>query len=165
MKDFNMFLKKLLQNPTSETTLIINGKKKKIMGMAQFRTVNMGDSEYIKIAFEDHSFLLILLEDKEFYYSDTYIVSVPEVTDEMIGTTEKIMYKGKEYKLVNKDDYQYVKHLFIGTIDDIEGEVKFSDYFPANNEKEFLSLGWIMKTGKRADVNPFFLEQEKIDIG
>ncbi len=49
-------------------------------------------------------------------------------------------------------------------IDDIEGEVRFSDYFPVNGEKEFLSLGWIMKTGKRADVNPKFISHESVDL-
>ncbi len=163
MKDFNLFVQKLLENPTNQTNLLINGKTKTIKGMAHFRTINMGDSEYIKIAFQDNSFLLVLPQDKELYYSDAYIVDIPAITDEMIGQ-EKITYKGKEYELVNKDDYQFVKRLYVGSIEDIEGEVRFSDYFPANGDKEFLSLGWIMKTGNRADVNPKFISPENVDL-
>lgn len=79
MQNFDTFVTNLLENPSQQTKLSINGKSKLLKGMARFRT-------------------------------------------------------------------------------------RFSDYFPTNGNKEFLSLGWIVKTGKRADVNPKLIPNESVDL-
>jgi len=101
MKGFDPFLKKLLKNPSPETTFLIKGKRKKIKAMARFTTKNYPRDEYTKIVFNDHSFLLILLKEKELYYSDKYVIDIPEITDEIIGKKEIVEFNGKKYKLGN----------------------------------------------------------------
>lgn len=133
-------------------------------GLARYSSINYYPEEYIKAAFDDGSFLLIIPDKKEFYYSDTYVVQIPEITGDMIGKSEIVEYNGKKYKLENKDDFQYVLQLYIGYPDTIEGEVNFSDYFPVDGEKEFLSLGWIVRTAQRADVNPKILSPDAVSI-
>ncbi len=75
------------------------------------------------------------------------------IRDEVIGVQEVINFNGKDYKLENKDDFQYTVHLYKGGPDTIEGEVTFCDYVPTNGESEILSLGWTMRDGQRADIN------------
>lgn len=164
MKSFDSFLKKLLEKPSTKTTLLVKGEKKKIKGMARFTTKNYHGDEYIKIVFNDHSFMLILLNEKEVYYADGIVGRAEGITDEMIGKKKTIQYKGKEYKLDNKDDYQFCLQLYVGTPFDIEGECKFSDYFPVKGPKEFLSLGWLSYTGERADINPKIIDLDEVEI-
>lgn len=163
MKYFETLLSAILKDPKN-VRLNIKGNNKKTKGIGRYTSVNYFPEEYIKIAFEDNSFLLLLTTQKELYYSDEYIINVESIKDEDIGFKEIIEYKGKQYKLGNKDDYQYTLVLYKGTINDIEGEVKFSDYFPLIGEKEFLSVGWLMKTGKRADVNPKMIELHDVKV-
>ena len=111
-----------------------------------------------------NSFLLILINDHKLYYSDEHIIRNTGINDEIIGKKEIIQYKGKKYKLDNKDDYQFCLQLYVGSPSDIEGECRFSDYFPIKGPKEFLSLGWISHTRKRADINPKIIDQEEVEI-
>lgn len=164
MENFNLFLKKLLDKPSTKTIFSIQGKKKKIEAMARFTTVNYGGDEYIKIVFDDHSFMLILPKEQEIYYADRIIGQIKDITDEMIGNKTMIQYQGKKYRLGNKDDYQFCLQLYVGTPFDIEGECRFSDYFPVKGSKEFLSLGWLSHTGKRADINPKIISLKQIEI-
>lgn len=163
MKNFTDFVKRLLQNPSINTTLLISGKKKKIKGMARFATINYPYDEYIKIVFTDYSFLFIVLKEKEFYYSEEYIIETG-VLDKEIGNKEIIKFSGKTYKLGNKDDYQFCLQLYVGSPLDIEGECRFSDYFPTSGKKEYLSLGWILRTGKRADINAKIISLKEVKI-
>lgn len=164
MKDFDLFVTELLKNPSNKTKLLIKGKRKKIKAMVRLTTKNYPDDEYIKIVFDDHSFLLILLKDQELYYSDEYIIDIPKITDEMIGKKKIIEYKGKQYKLGNKDDYQFCLQVYVGRPTEIEGECRFSDYFPIKGPKEFLSLGWFSYNGKRGDINPKIISLHDVKI-
>lgn len=164
MKNFNSFLKKLLDKPSTKTVFSIQGKKKKIKAMARFTTVNYQGDEYIKIVFDDRSFMLILPKEREIYYADRIVGHVKDITDKMIGKKKTIQYKGKKYRLDNKDDYQFCLQLYLGTPFDIEGECRFSDYFPVKGPKEFLSLGWLSYNGERADINPKIIGLEEIEI-
>ena len=120
--------------------------------------------EYIKISFDDHSFLLVMIDDKELYYADRVIGHIKKIKDKEIGTKKFITYKGRKYKLDNKNDYQYVIRRYVGSYKDIEGEAYFSDYFPVAGPKEFLSLGWLSRTRKRADINPLIIDISEVDI-
>ena len=162
--DFDTFLKKLLNNPSSETKLRIQGKEKKISGMARFEVENYPGIEYIKIVFNDHSFLLIMIDDKELYYTDEVIGIAQGISDEEIGEKTSLVYNGKSYALENKNDYQYVLQRYVGSYKDIEGEVRFSDYFPVEGPKEFLSLGWMSRTGERADINPTIIDISEVEL-
>lgn len=162
--DFDTFLQKLLNNPSSETTIRIKGKEKNISGMARFEVENYPGLEYIKIVFNDHSFLLIMIDDKEFYYADAVIGLAQGITDEEIGEKTTLEYNGKTYALENKNDYQYVLQRYVGSYQDIEGEARFSDYFPVEGPKEFLSLGWLSRTGKRADINPIIIAISEVEL-
>lgn len=161
---FDEFLAKLLKNPTNKTEIVISGKSRKIKGMARFEVENYPGVEYLKIVFDDHSFLLVMIDDKELYYADEVVGRVTEVADEEIGVKEELQYKGKTYRLENKNDYQYVLQRYVGSYNDVEGEAAFSDYFPAEGEKEFLSLGWLSRTGKRADINPIIIDISEVEV-
>jgi len=122
------------------------------------------NNEYIKMLFDDGSFLLVLKNEEELYYANNVLGKIEEISDEDIGKKELIYFNGKEYKLDNKDDYQFVLDLIKGNPYEIEGECRFSDYSPVDGTKEFLSLGWLSYNGERADINPKFLEQSKVEI-
>lgn len=134
--------------------------------MAHLTTINYlkNQGDYYKIIFTDGSFLLIIPAEKEIYYAPSLLGKVPEISDEMIGIEETIKYNGKEYYLANKNDYQFVLKLLVGSPLDIEGECRFSDYFPKEGPKEFLSLGWSSKTGHRADINCQIINIDNINF-
>jgi hypothetical protein len=146
--------------------LKIKGKSKKIKAMIKLTSKNYlkDNGVYYKIIFDDGAFLLIIPEEKEFYYEDKIIEHINEIKDEQIGRDKLIEYMGKSYELGNRDDYQFVLELLVGSPLEIEGECSFSDYFPTTGPKEFLSLGWLSLTGKRADINPKIISLEEIEI-
>ncbi len=151
MKSFDDFLQKLLSKSAGDIELKIKGIEKKIKGMCRY-TSNNYDFEYIKIVFEDHSHLIIVPSEKDIAYADGVLGEAEGISDEMIGNKE-VNYKGKKYVLDNGDDYQFVLNHLVGVPGkDIEGEVRFSDYIGVDDDSEVLSLGWIVSTGKRADV-------------
>lgn len=164
MKSFENFLERLLKNPSSDTVVIVRGARKKAKAMIRLTSKNYLDAEYIKIIFDDGSFLLILPAEQEIYFAGRLLGAAEGITDEMIGRDQRITYKGKVYELGNKDDYQFVKQLYVGSPLDIEGECRFSDYFPVEGPKEFLSLGWLARTGERADINCQIIDNGEVDL-
>lgn len=164
MINFEDFYQKINGNITSKTEFVINGISKFPKGMVLLVTKNMPKNPYIKIVFNDQSFLLVMIKDKEIYYADKIIGHIKEIADEKIGSETRLEYNGKTYELGNKDDYQYVMRRSIGGPKDVEGEAKFSDYFSTNGLKEFLSLGWLSETGERADINCKIIEPTEINI-
>ena len=152
MKSFSSFLGILLKNPSKDTTIIkIKGKKRKIKGMANYTSVNYEGEEYIKIEFTDHSHLLVIPSEQELYFAEKPLGKTRGITDKMIGN-KVINYKGKRYKLDNKNDYQFCIQLYVGKPnEDIEGERRFSDYI-SEDGLEMFSLGWLSVNNKRADV-------------
>ena len=164
MTDFDSFYNKIIDNPSSKTEVVINGKEKTVKGMVMLTTKNYPDNQYIKIMFDDGSFLLTMIQDKEIYYADKLIGCISSVKDVDIGRLEKIEYEGKVYELGNRDDYQYVLRRYVGGPNDVEGEASFSDYFPVGGPKEFLSLGWLSETGERADINCKIVDVKDIQV-
>jgi hypothetical protein len=152
----------LLLNPKGEITL--QGKKKKIIGFAEFKTINLGEDNYFKIIFDDHSFLFIVPNQDLAMFTDEAPVPYKEIADEDIGVKKELQFRGKKYILDNANDYQYVIRLIVGDWSSIEGEVKFSDYVPEDGSNELLSLGWIVRTGERADVNPKTIDSNEISF-
>ena len=130
----------------------ICGVRREILALAHYRTDNLGDSDYLKASFSDGSFLLVLLADEVLMFTDEIVHHITEITDEEIGAAEVLNYQGQEFKLVNKDDYQFVLRWYFGKVEDLEGEVKFSDYEPTDGSVGLLSLGWLAKNGERADI-------------
>ena len=166
MDNFDIFLTELLKNLSPKTKISIDGNIKNIKAMAHLTTKNYlkTNGDYYKIIFIDNSFMLIIPNDKEIYYADKIIGKIESVTDDMIGNIKVLEYDGKTYELGNKDDYQFVLQLLIGNPYDIEGECRFSDYFPTTGPKEFLSLGWLTRTNERADINCKIINIDKIKI-
>jgi hypothetical protein len=62
------------------------------------------------------------------------------------------------------DIRENVIRLIKGDYSSIEGEVKFSDYVPKDGSNELLSLGWIVRTGERADINPKGIDLSEIKL-
>lgn len=164
MVDFDGFLEELFRCPSQETEILVEGVKRKVKAMIRLTSKNYLEAEYIKIIFIDESFLLIMPADREIYFSESLLGKAEEITDEMIGRDKRITYRGKVYELGNKDDYQFVKVLYVGGPLDIEGECRFSDYFPVSGPKEYLSLGWLVRTGERADINCKVVDNKDVDL-
>jgi hypothetical protein len=147
-------LHSLNKNPNQK--VVIKGKEKTISGCAEFKSINLGDDTYFKFAFSDHSSLLIVSDLDTLYVSDQPPQSFAEIADNQIGEKKGLLFRGKKFLLDNAHDYQYVVRLIKGDWHTMEGEVRFSDYTAADKSGEMLSLGWIVRTGERADV---YLEQ------
>ncbi|PIY17403.1 hypothetical protein CO112_02145 [Candidatus Dojkabacteria bacterium CG_4_9_14_3_um_filter_150_Dojkabacteria_WS6_41_13] len=133
---------------TKEIT--IKGKVKLVLGMARFATVNSPAAEYVKVSFTDGSGMYFLLDEVAIFYFDQKIGTTEGITDEMIGSIREITWNGKLFTVTNPNDYQYVKEFYLGTIENLEGDVRFSDYEDINGN--VLSLGLNMFEGKRDDV-------------
>lgn len=166
MKRFTSLLEKILKNPKKGMVIKIKGKDRKLRAMVHLTTVNyMKDGDdYTKVLFEDGSFLLIIPRDKELYFAESILGHVKEIDDEDIGQKEELEFKGRRYRLDNKDDYQFVLKLIVGTPLEIEGECKFSDYTPIDGKRELLSLGWLVRTGARADIWCELININEIEI-
>ncbi|PIR60936.1 MAG: hypothetical protein COU68_02135, partial [Candidatus Pacebacteria bacterium CG10_big_fil_rev_8_21_14_0_10_45_6] len=119
-------LSALLEDPNRKIS--IRGKQKEIVGFAEFRTVNLGDDGYFKVIFDDHSFLFIVPSENLLLYTDEAPAPFDEIVDGDIGNVQKLSFRGREYKIENAHDYQYVVKLIKGDYRNIEGEVSFSDY-------------------------------------
>jgi hypothetical protein len=164
MRSFDEFMTKLFDHPSTKTTFTINGKTKTIKAMSRLTSKNYLEGEYIKIYFKEDGYLLIIPQDKEIYFSDTLQNKIDGIADSIIGNEETIHYQGRDFKLGNKDDYQFVKELIVGSPLDIEGECRFSDYFPTTGLKAFLSLGWLTYTNERADLYCEIIDPKNIVI-
>lgn len=149
--DFVKLVEKII-SPNFSKSMKIKGMGKNIIGMSRFATKNYPDGEYIKIVFEDHSLMLIVIGEKEIYYTDKSLGKIESISDDMVTTTDKLNFQSKDYEVVNQNDYQFVLQKYIGGISDIEGECIFSDFVPTDGSKAMLSLGIISATNERADV-------------
>lgn len=152
----------LITNPNQKVS--IKGKLKDIVGFAEFRSINLPEDNYFKMTFEDHSALCIIPGQNLMLYTEEPPTPFTEIADEDIGNKKELEFHGKKYILDNPHDYQYVVRLIKGDYNSIEGEVKFSDYVPEDGASELLSLGWIVRTGERADVNPKELKINDVEI-
>ncbi len=152
---FQSFLTKLLTNPSKDTVISIKGVKKYLSALAHLTTDQCikDGATYYKMLFTDGSFILALPDEEEIYYADKLLHHILEIPDKDIGTVKEISYDNRLYRLGNcPSDYQFMLELIVGTPYDIEREARFSDYFPVIGPKAFLSLGWLMRTGERADI-------------
>jgi hypothetical protein len=161
MTNFEDLLKEIKNKKLS---FHIYGKTKQILSMAQYRSKNLRDNEYIKILFNDKSFLVVSLKEKLLMYSDKIIGRIKNIKNQDIGEKETIIYQNKKYKLVNKNDHQQVKKLLFGDFSELEDEVFFSDYEAEDGSVELLSLGWLVKDQKRADMHVKELKIEDINL-
>lgn len=158
LKDFYKEIKKLGKEDTF--TLKIKWIKKEVKAMAEY--ITKSGLQYIKIVFTDKSFLYVPKNEEELYFSENYSIDTG-VDDKDIGVKEIIKYNDVNYYLENKDDYQFVKRLYVWGIQDIEGEVRFSDYIPKNGD-DILSLWWTSVDNKRCDLNPVSLDMKEVNI-
>lgn len=164
MTDFTEFLDNLLRNPLHKTKISIKGRTKQVKAMAKLVSMNYPNEPYLKIIFIDGSFLLIQPKEKEIYYAPSLLGKAPGIANEDIGKKKVLTFNDKKYRLENKDDYQFCLQLYIGSPLDIEGECRFSDYFPETGPKEYLSLGWLVRTGERADINCQIIDLADLDM-
>lgn len=158
LKDFYKEIKKL--GKKDSFTLKIKWIEKDVKAMAEYITKN--GLQYIKVVFTDKSFLYVPKWEEELYYSKNYSIETG-VDDKDIGTKDVIKYNSKNYYLQNKDDYQFVKRLYLWLIWEIEGEVRFSDYIPKEWD-DILSLWWTTFDNQRCDLNPTVLDMGEVKI-
>ena len=140
----------------------INNEQKVINGVVRLCSKNSIDEEYVKVAFADHTGLLLLLGSEE-VYSSKLLGTAPGITDDMVGQKE-VTYDGRLFSLENKDDYQFVKQLYYGGPLDAETECRFSDYASTDESGQTLSLGWMTHNNERADVVCTKIDLKDINI-
>lgn len=159
--DFKEFYERLISLAEKWIfNISVKWEEKETKAMAEYYSVS--GLEYIKIIFKDKSFLYVVPWDEEIYYSKDYVVET-WIKDEEIWNNEIVKYNEEEYFLDNKNDYQFVRKIFFWDYNDIEWEVKFSDYVPKEWD-DFLSLGWIVYWNKRADIHPSLISIYDIKI-
>lgn len=165
MPSFEEFFNKLTTNPSTNTTIVVNGEAKKIKALSRLTSINyqpeIGD--YYKLVLNDESLLIIVPQDKLIQYAKKELGKAEGIEDSDIGK-EEIVYKNKKYKLVNGNDYQFVLQKIVGGLLDMEGECKFSDYVNIDNSDDFLSVGWLSYNNHRADVNAFTISIDNLKI-
>ncbi len=166
MKNFKVFVEKLVKLKKN-SSVIVRNKTRKIKALAHLTSLNYLEDcgDYYKALFTDGSFLLAIPGEKEIYFADEIVEHVKEIKDKEIGVKKNLIYKGKKYSLDNPHDYQLVLELIIGSPLEIEGECSFSDYVSSEGNKEMLSLGWLSRTGVRADIWCELIDLGEIDIG
>ena len=138
------------------------GKLRKVKGLSSFSTKNY-DDEYYKFFFDDGAFLMLVPGDDEVYFTEKHVDEIESIPDAEIGKPE-ILLNAKKFILKDKNNYQFVKQRYVGGFKDVEGEVSFSDYEPAEGEKEILSLGFLSFTGKRADIQCKLISMEDVGL-
>ncbi len=163
MGDLSKVVRKLVKDPRRGMEVKVKGKAKKVRAMAKLVSEHYPNDPYIKVIFEDGSFMLLVLSEGEVYYADSLLGKAEGITNEMVGQ-ERLVYRGKTYELGNKDDHQYCLQLLVGSPGEIEGECRFSDYFPVSGPKEYLSLGWLAKNGERADINCQIIRSDEVEV-
>lgn len=151
----------LLESLIKTKKVAIKGSLRVVVGMARYATTNSPDAKYVKVAFSDNSGMYFLLDEPTVFYFDRKLGEVEGTENGQFGQQREIEWHGKKFTIVNANDYQYVKEFYIGTIHDLEGEVRFSDY--ADAEGNALSLGWNMFENKRDDVYAEPLEVNDIE--
>lgn len=141
---------KLLAELRSKKVITVVGKTKTIIGVARYATLNNPEAEYIKVAFADGSGMYFPLDEDALFLFDQKIDITGKIDTATIGKVQRVTLDNVVYTLVNGNDYQFVKEFYVGTIRELEGEVRFSDYEDANGN--ILSLGVTSIDNKRADV-------------
>lgn len=165
MDNFEVFFNKLISNPSTNTTIVINGIPKKLKALSRLTSINYQPEigEYYKLVLNDESLLIIVPQDKSVQYAEKELGKAEGIEDSDVGK-EEIIYKNKKYKLINGGDYQFVLQKMVGALLDMEGECKFSDYVNIDNSDDFLSVGWLSYNNRRADVNAFTISIDNLDI-
>lgn len=149
--------------PSRKTTVSIRGKERRVKGMSEFVTLQYPNDRYIKITFDDDAFLMVVPKDRELYFQEKLSGRIAGIPDGDIGKLKTILYNGKNYRLGTVNDYQFCVRRYVGNQEDLEGECRFSDYFPTDGTKEYLSLGWTTFDGKRSDINCKLIGIAEID--
>ncbi|MFA5025794.1 MAG: hypothetical protein WC503_04775 [Candidatus Shapirobacteria bacterium] len=165
MVNFEDFFHKLITNPSTSTTIVINGEAKKLKALSRLTSVNYQSEigDYYKLVLSDESLLIIVPQDKSVQYAKRELGKAEGIEDSDIGK-EELIYKNKKYKLVNGNDYQFVLQKIVGGLLDMEGECKFSDYVNIDDSDDFLSVGWLSYNNHRADVNAFTISIDNLNI-
>ena len=165
MDNFEIFFNKLISNPSTNTTIVVNGKSKRLKALSRLTSINYQPEigEYYKLVLSDESLLIIVPQDKSVQYAEKELGKAEGIEDSAVGK-EEIIYKNKKYKLINGGDYQFVLQKIVGGLLDMEGECKFSDYVNIDNSDDFLSVGWLSYNNRRADVNSFTISINNLDI-
>ena len=157
-----MTVQLLLTILRDKKSIQIKGIQKDVVGLARYSTINNMKSEYIKVAFTDGSGMYFPIDEEVAFYFEKKLGTAFEVSDiDINGVNKDLKWNGIDFRLVNGNDYQYVKELYVGDIHGIEGEVRFSDY--ESDDGGGLSLGWNMYEHKRDDVYAVPLDLSELE--
>jgi len=139
-------LEKIISEIKKDIVITIDSREHKVLAKAKYVTQKSPDNFYFKILLSDHYVLVIAPADE-------FISFGRNVGDS--GVVEPfadiVKYNNEEYKKIIKD-YQIMVNLEFGSPIEIEGEVEFWDYECISDESKIISVGYIKRTGERADI-------------
>lgn len=129
------------------TKLKIDKASFEVIAMNYYVSENDTENWYAKILLSDNHCLCV--NPKNSKSLDFGYEVKPFAKGEKFPKT--IKFEGKIFKFAEKD-YQIVKELVLGDPLAMEGECLFTNHINIANETETISMGYIPRTKKRADV-------------
>lgn len=150
---FENVYKKILNSKKGDEFSIL-GKKRRALFLARYFMKSCQDGEYLKCFFDDGTILEVMPEAREFYFGDDERRNInKDMKDDVIEID------GKKFIAESGSDYQFVKEIYFGKIEDGEGECIFRDY---TNDNEIWSLAIISATQEESDIFVRKIEPEEI---
>ena len=141
--DFREIFERILDLSKGDKIFVCN-KERKIMFLGQYFAKSCPEESYFKAFFNDGTVLEIMPGSEEFYFGDDPRRDVKKDMND-----NEIMVDGKEFVAENDVDYQFVKQIYFGNMEDGEGECAFRDYAFGD---EVWSLAVVSATQEKSDI-------------
>ena len=144
-----------LQTVAEGSVVKYDGKSFEVKGKVLYITEKEPKAIYAKMVLNDHNVLVVSPEDNIAYIGKNH-----GHLSEFDGFPQNVIYKGKEYEMINHD-YQIVDRIVFGNPIEVEGEVEFWDY---ENEDTIISVAVSSRKKIRADVVAKYINVEELII-
>ena len=151
-------MKKLIEDITEFSSVLIGGKVYKVWAKCIYVTESNITDAYAKVFLEDQHMLVISPHDGFIYFG-----RIVDPVSPVFSASDEIVFNDEKYtKIV--EDYQIVSHLIFGSPFDAEGEVKFIDYKNVADDSKLIRVGLMVRTNLRADMGAGVLNENDIEI-
>lgn len=140
----SMNLNELL-NLKENQEIVFNDAKYEVLSKTVYVTESQ-DDEYVKYILTAHKILVVIPTDKI-----AYVGEIVEPFESEMQFSEKLIFDNAEFEKV-ASDYQLVKRVEFGNVNQVEGEVVWADYLSEAKPEVYISCAYVQKTKKRADI-------------
>jgi len=137
--------------------LSILGEMYTVVSKVSYYTETEVKKWYIKVILTGHKILVIAPADDFMYFGE-----INNCFGNSSEFSESIVYNGLTYQK-DVEDYQIVREIEFGNPLLVEGEVRYADYKNGDSDV-FISLAWVFRTGKRADVIAQVISKEDVKV-